>query len=161
MFRLSALLLLTLSFFSLPLFADLLDNPFAMPRYSLEYNERRDPFKDAENAMLFAQQTNRHVLIEIGGNWCQWCHVLDQFIREHDDVAQQLQTNFVLLKVNVSDANKNTEFMAELPPVDGYPYVFITDAKGDIKFAGDLTPLLDKNTFSRKLFLAFLDRWKP
>lgn len=141
--------------------ADLLDNPFAMPRYSLEYDEDRDPYKDSANAMQFAAQTERRVLIEIGGDWCGWCHVLDQFIRDHDDVANFLQNHFVLLKVNVSDANKNEKFMAELPAVDGYPYVFITDPDGTIHYAGDLTALAADGNFVEEKFMAFLKQWQP
>ncbi len=135
-------------------------NPFAIPRYSIEYSPSRDPFIDGENALLYAKQTNRKVLIEIGGDWCQWCHILDQFINDHPHVKQTLYDHFILLKVNVSEANKNKKFMSSMPEVDGYPHVYITNTKGSILFSGDLSPLLEKGTFSEQRFLEFLNKWK-
>lgn len=153
----SIILLLTLitSFTTL---ADL--NPFSIPRYSIEYDPYSDPSIDGTNALLYAKQTNRKVLIEVGGDWCQWCHILDKFITDHPQIKTTLYDNFVILKVNVSDDNKNKEFMSSMPKVDGYPHVYITDIKGSIDFSGDLSPLLKKGKFSEKLFLEFLNRWK-
>lgn len=135
-------------------------NPFLVPEYSLEYNTNSDPSVDGINALLYAKQTDRRVLIEVGGNWCQWCHILDEFINEHPQVKTSLTSKFVVLKVNVSDENKNEEFMSDMPPVDGYPHIYITDTKGSIKFSGDLSSLLKRGKFSEDLFLEFLDRWK-
>ena len=135
-------------------------NPFSIPRYSIEYDSTSNPSIDGKNALLYAKQTHRKVLIEVGGDWCQWCHILDEFIADHPEVKTILYDHFVILKVNVSDDNKNKEFMSSMPEVDGYPHVYITDEKGSIKFSGDLSPLLKKGKFSEKLFLEFLNRWK-
>ncbi len=135
-------------------------NPFSIPRYSIEYDPSSDPSIDGKNALIYAKQTNRKVLIEVGGDWCQWCHILDEFIVDHPEVKTTLYDHFVILKVNVSEGNKNKEFMSSMPDVDGYPHVYVTDQKGSIKFSGDLSPLLEKSAFSEKLFLEFLNRWK-
>lgn len=135
-------------------------NPFSIPRYSTEYSPASDPFVDGKNALLYAKQTDRNILIEVGGNWCQWCHILDQFINDHPDVKQTLYDHFVLLKINVSDKNKNEKFMSSMPEVDGYPHIYITDTKGSIKFSGDLSPMLEKGKFSEKKFLKYLNKWK-
>ena len=135
-------------------------NPFSIPLYSVEYDPYSDPAVDGTNALLYAKQTDRKVLIEVGGDWCQWCHILDEFIVDHPEVKTTLYDNFVILKVNVSEDNKNKKFMSSMPEVDGYPHVYITDIKGSIKFSGDLSPLLKKGKFSEKLFLEFLNRWK-
>ena len=135
-------------------------NPFSIPRYSIEYDPSGDPAVDGVNALLYAKQTNRKVLIEVGGKWCQWCHILDEFIADNPEVKTTLYDHFVILKVNVSETNKNKKFMSSMPEVDGYPHVYITDEKGSIKFSGDLSPLLEKDNFSGKLFLEFLNRWK-
>ncbi len=135
-------------------------NPFSIPRYSIEYDPSNDPSVDGTNALLYAKQTDRKVLIEVGGNWCQWCHILDKFIVDHPEVKTALYNNFVILKVNVSEENKNKGFMSSMPEVDGYPHVYITDEKGSITYSGDLSPLLKRGKFSEKLFLEFLNRWK-
>lgn len=146
-------------FVSTSCFADN-ENPFLIPRYSIEYDPDRDPFADGQNALEYAQQTQRNVMIEVGGDWCQWCHILDQFINDHAKVKTFLHDNYVLLKVNVSDANKNEAFMSSMPAVGGYPHLFITNSTGSIIFSGDLSPMLNKGKFSEKLFLEFLERWQ-
>lgn len=152
----SLTILLITSFTTLA--ADL--NPFSIPRYSVEYDPSSNPSVDGENALIYAKQTNRKVLIEVGGDWCQWCHILDEFIVDHPEVKTALYDHFVILKVNVSEENKNIGFMSSMPEVDGYPHVYITNEKGSISFSGDLSPLLKRGKFSEKLFLEFLNRWK-
>ncbi len=135
-------------------------NPFSLPKYSTEYDPDRDPFEDGHNALAYAKQTHRKVMIEVGGDWCRWCHILDEFINTHPKVKMTLHQNYVLLKVNVSDANNNEKFLSTMPRIDGYPHVFITDNQGSIQFSGDLSPLLENGKFSEQRFLEFLNRWK-
>jgi thioredoxin-related protein len=54
-----------------------------LPAYSRVYDESRDPIVDGREALKLAQETQRKVLIEVGGDWCSWCHVLDGFIKAH------------------------------------------------------------------------------
>ncbi len=136
------------------------DNPFSIPRYSTEYDPDRDPFKDGRNALKLAKQTDRKVMIEVGGNWCQWCHILDEFLENHPETKRILQENFVVMKVNVSDENRNEKFFSSMPEIDGYPHVYITDINGSIVFSDDLSSLVVNGDFSEKRFLEFLNRWK-
>ena len=48
-----------------------------LPKYSKVYDEKSDPGKDANAAIKLAQETQRNVLIEIGGNCCSWCKKMD------------------------------------------------------------------------------------
>ena len=48
-----------------------------LPAYSQGYDPARDPFSDGRAALRLAMETRRKVLIEVGGDWCSWCHVLD------------------------------------------------------------------------------------
>ena len=51
-----------------------------LPEYSKVYDDQRNPFDDANAALALAKKTDRNVLIEIGGNWCTWCHKMDAFL---------------------------------------------------------------------------------
>ena len=72
----------------------------ALPLYSQIYDDKRDPFKDAVAAINLAKATHRNVLIEIGGNWCTWCHKMDSFLADNQDIYKILHQNFVLLKTS-------------------------------------------------------------
>ncbi|SEL41072.1 Thioredoxin-like [Colwellia chukchiensis] len=131
-----------------------------LPAYSQVYDDTRDPFKDAQAAIALAQQTQRNVLIEIGGNWCTWCHKMDAFLEKHPKVYQALHDNYVLLKINVSDSNDNQAFMASLPPVLGYPHMYVSTNSGQLLLSKDTAELLDNLEYSVEHWLAFLAQWK-
>ena len=130
-----------------------------LPEYSKIYDDQRNPFKDATAALALAKETNRQVLIEIGGNWCSWCHKMDTFLSNNPDVYQALHANYVLLKISVSDSNANEEFMMGLPPVLGYPHMYVSSANGKMLLSKDTAELLAGNNYSKDNWLAFLNKW--
>lgn len=130
-----------------------------LPIYSKVYDDTRDPFKDAAAALTLAQQTNRQVLIEIGGNWCSWCKKMDTFLINNPTVYGALHNQYVLLKINVSDSNENDAFMKSLPPVLGYPHMYVSTAQGKMILSKDTAELLNDNNYSKTKWLTFLDTW--
>ena len=131
-----------------------------LPDYSTGYDPTRDAFSDGRHAIQLAASTNRKVLIEVGGDWCAWCHVLDQFLHNNQDVQQQLHDTFVMLKVNVSETNDNAEFLRAFPKPLGYPHMYITDHNGKILWSQDTAEFLQQGKYSRQRMLAFISRWK-
>ncbi|MBI3188533.1 MAG: thioredoxin family protein [Gammaproteobacteria bacterium] len=132
----------------------------ALPDYSTRYDPARDVFSDGRAAIQLAASTNRKVLIEVGGDWCAWCHVLDQFLHNNQDVQQQLHDTFVMLKVNVSETNDNAEFLRAFPKPLGYPHMYITDNNGKILWSQDTAEFLQQGKYSRQRMLDFIARWK-
>lgn len=131
-----------------------------LPIYSKIYDDTRDPIADAKAAIELAGKTGRHVLIEIGGNWCTWCHKLDAFLEKNPDIYQQLHETFVLLKVNVSDSNENEKFMAAMPPVLGYPHMYVSTGQGKLVLSKDTADFLDNGNYSRQQFEQFFQYWQ-
>ncbi|REL34040.1 DUF255 domain-containing protein [Thalassotalea euphylliae] len=132
-----------------------------LPLYSKVYDDKRDPFKDAVAAIKLAKASNRNVLIEIGGNWCTWCHKMDAFLEKNPDIYNKLHQEFVILKVNVSDSNENEAFMKGLPPVLGYPHMYVSTAAGKMVLSKDTAELQEDGKYSRENWLSFIDQWKP
>ena len=131
-----------------------------LPAYSQHYDPARDPFADGRAALKLARDTHRRVLIEVGGDWCRWCHVLDKFLDENQQLREQLHRHFVILKVNVSDENDNAEFMAGFPKPLGYPLMYINEADGTIIFSKDTADLQENSRYSVQRFQQFIDKWK-
>jgi len=130
-----------------------------LPKYSKVYDDKSDPFSDASAALALAKASNRQVLIEIGGNWCSWCHKMDSFLAKNEDIYRTLHNQYVLLKINVSDSNENQAFMDSLPPVLGYPHMYVSTADGKMILSKDTAELLDGNNYSRENWLTFLEKW--
>ncbi|WP_286233969.1 thioredoxin family protein [Thalassotalea sediminis] len=152
-----AIALMTVSSSLAIAFAKSLNN---LPAYSQGYDEARNPFDDARAAIKLATDTERNILIEIGGNWCVWCQKMDVFLIKNPDVYRALHQQFVLLKINVSEHNDNNDFLKSLPPVVGYPHIFVSTGKGKVMLSKDTGEFIDTNgEHSRAAWLTFIDNW--
>lgn len=133
--------------------------PGDLPEYSIRYDPQRDPFQDGRDAIKLADATHRRVLIEVGGDWCSWCHVLDRFLEQNPDIKQKMHQTFVMLKVNVSDSNDNNQFLAAFPRPLGYPHMYIAEKNGNILLSKDTADFLSNGKYSRQRFLDFFSQW--
>ena len=134
---------------------------YELPTYSVIYDDKRDPFKDATNAISLARETQRNIIIEIGGNWCVWCQKMDVFLEKNPDIYQALHNQYVLLKINVSDTNENEAFMKSLPPVLGYPHIYVSTGAGKMLLSKDTGEFLDDDgEHSRNAWLTFIEQWQ-
>lgn len=143
------------------LFFVLLQTAFAeqLPVYSLDYDPNRNAMQDGRDAIKLASSTQRRILIEVGGDWCKWCHVLDRFLNNNAEIKKQLHQTFVLLKVNVSDENDNREFLKVFPRVLGYPHVYVTESNGKLLLSKDISQFFVNGEYSVKRFKAFFKRF--
>ena len=128
--------------------------------YSTQYDSKRDPFADGRAAIALATKTNRRILIEVGGDWCKWCHILDKFIQSDVEIKEALERTFVVLKVNVSDENSNEKFLSAFPKALGYPHMYITESDGRVVHSQDTAKFLVNLKYSKRKFLAFLKDWE-
>jgi thioredoxin-related protein len=107
----------------------------------MKYDAKADPRADLQAALARASKEGKNVLMDVGGEWCSWCHRMDRFLADNSDLGALLAKNYVLVKVNFSDENKNEAFLARYPKIDGYPHLFVLDATGKLlesKNTGDL-----------------------
>ena len=103
-----------------------------LPDYSQGYDERRDPAKDLAAATIRAQQEDKQVLLLVGGEWCSWCQEMNRFLDREPALASQFNQTFVVVKVNVSKANKNAPFLKAYPEYLGVPHFYVLDARGKL-----------------------------
>jgi thioredoxin-related protein len=130
--------------------------------FSIVYDPARDPYADLEAAMLLAQTQNKRILLEVGGDWCIWCSILERFIDAHPEVEELLDANYVVVKVNVSDENDNFDFLSQFPEVAGYPHLFVLENDGSLLHSqntGDLEQ--DESNYDIGKVTQFLTEWAP
>ena len=132
----------------------------SLPDYSKIYDPARDPFKDGAEAIALAKQSNRRILIEVGGEWCKWCKVLDSFLEKNPDIKERLHITFVMLKINVSDENNNNDFLKAFPKTLGYPHMYVAEKNGSVLWSQDTAEFLVKGQYSRQQFTDFFNRWE-
>jgi len=108
-----------------------------------KFDPARDPAKDVAAAAVQAKAQGKRVLVDVGGEWCKWCHILDRFFEAHPDLDAQRERGYVLVKVNWSPENKNAAFLSRWPAIKGYPHLFVLDATGRLLQSQDTSALED------------------
>jgi thioredoxin-related protein len=106
-------------------------SPPAPPKVA-SYDATRDPAKDLQGAMALATKTNKKVLLEVGGDWCVYCNIMDQTFVRHPELQKLRDSNFVTVKVNYSKENPNEVFLSHYPKIEDYPHFFVLDSKGTL-----------------------------
>ena len=129
------------------------------------FDPARDPAADLATAMVEAKRGNKRIVLDVGGQWCVWCHLMDDFIEGDAEVRRLRDASFVWMKVNFSEDNENTAFLAQYPEIKGYPHLFVLDANGALlhsQFTGELElPKEQGRGYDRARFLAFMKDWAP
>ena len=125
------------------------------------FDPARDSFKDLAAAKAEARSSGRRILLDVGGNWCPWCHKLHAFWTAQSAVTAQRDRSFVFLLVNFSPENKNAEFLGQYPKVKGFPHFFVLDAQGVLLHSQDTGELEQEAGYSAEKIGAFLKAWKP
>jgi thioredoxin-related protein len=129
------------------------------PFFETPYDEAVDPFAQLNAAKRVAMDEDKLILLDVGGEWCICCHRLDDFFKENPEVAAYLTANYVPVKINYSVDNKNETFLATLPPIEGYPHIFVLDAKGALVHSQNTGDLEEGKGHSKEKIMAFLKKW--
>ncbi len=125
------------------------------------YDPARDAAKDIQQAVAEAGRTHRNVLMEIGGNWCSWCRYFEEFYANHSDLREFRDKNYVLVRVNFSEENKNEAVIGKYGKVTGYPHIFILDSDGKLLHSEDTSELEQGRGYSELAMKTFLEKWAP
>ncbi len=126
-----------------------------------KFDPSRDAAADIKNAVAEAKRSGRRVLLDVGGDWCIWCHRLDTLFIQNPDLAEFMHKNYVVVKVNWSRENKNEEVLSHYPKIPGYPHLFVLDENGNLLKSQDTGELESGKHHDREKVLAFLKRWAP
>jgi len=132
---------------------------FAQDNGRIKFDSTRNPEKDIEETIKEAQKTNRRIILDVGGEWCIWCHRIDEFIEKNSEIKDFINKKFIVLKDNFSEENKNEKFLSQYPKVEGYPHFFVLSKKGKL-LQSQNTGLLEKEkSYDAEKFTKFLKKW--
>ena len=127
------------------------------------YDVKADAKADIAAAVKKAKAENKHVFLQIGGNWCGWCLKFNKLVTENDTLRTAVDKNYVVVHVNYSPENKNEKLLASLgyPQRFGFPVFVILDAAGNRLHTQNSEYLEEGNGHSSKKVLQFLKHWAP
>jgi thioredoxin-related protein len=124
-----------------------------------KYSPTRDADKDIRDAVTEAQRTGKRIMLEVGGEWCKWCHIMDAYFDAHPDLTKLRDSNYVTVKINFSDENENKEVLSRYPKIAGYPHIFVLESDGKLLHSQNTAELEKGESYELKNFTGFLTKW--
>lgn len=124
-----------------------------------EYDETRDPAADLQVAVERAQKEGKRILIQVGGEWCGWCKLLDAYIHDHSSVSEIIDAEYLMMKVNWSRENHNEAFLGQYPTIQGYPHIFVLEKDGSFLHSQNTGDLEEERSYNEEVLVGFLKEW--
>lgn len=124
-----------------------------------DYDPRIDPAPVLEVAKAIAKASNRRVLIEVGGDWCSWCHVLDRHVKADANLQRAMAGAFVVMKVYWGFENQNRKLLGSFPKAEGYPHFYVLDADGRLLASQDTAGFEKGEGYDSARLIAFARTW--
>jgi len=123
------------------------------------YDPARDAARDIEAAGVEARRTHKRILVEVGGNWCSWCRLMDRFYQQHAELLALRERHFILVKADYSSENKNKAVFSKFPKIPGTPHIFVLDEDGKLLHSQNTDELEQGQGYNLEKFTAFLKTW--
>ncbi len=129
------------------------------------FDPSRDALQDLQTAEQQARTQHKNILIDVGGNWCPSCIVLDRTLQSDPVLRTLLAQNYVLLHVNWSSDNENKPLLSRYPQAHGYPALYVLSPTGQLVVAED-TSVFEQHpdhgeTYNHASLQAFFSRYGP
>lgn len=131
------------------------------------YDPEADGLQQVADAIHAARADQKHVLLQLGANWCVWCRRLDATLETNRPIQRLLKRHFVVARI---DMNQRDGKKRNLPvndrygnPIEhGYPVLVVLDKEGHLLKVQETGSLEDgKDGHDPEKILAFLRRWAP
>jgi len=127
------------------------------------YNPQADALQELRDAVTEASHTNKHVLVQVGGNWCGWCKLFHELTTTDEELKKFIAENYVVVHLNYSKENENLETLKSLdyPQRFGFPVFVILDGTGKRIHTQSSGYLEEGKGHSQKKVMEFLQQWSP
>ena len=127
------------------------------------YDPEADATADIENAVSKAKREGKHVLLQIGGNWCPWCIRLHEYYTSNQEIKDLMDAHYVTVLVNYSKENRNIDVLHDLgfPQRFGFPVLVVLDPQGNRLHTQDTGLLESGGTYDQKKLMSFFRNWTP
>lgn len=127
------------------------------------YSPEADVSAAITQGIAKAKAENKHLFLQIGGNWCPWCIKFHIFCASDEDIISLMAKSYVPIMVNYSKENRNLAELKKLeyPQRFGFPVFVILDNNGKRIHTQSSAYLEEGEGYSKKKVLDFLKQWTP
>lgn len=125
------------------------------------YNPDENAQRGIASAVQEAKTAGKHVMVEIGGNWCIWCARFNDFVNNDKSLDSLVNSNFVVYHLNYSKENKNNDLLAKygFPQRFGFPVFLVLNEKGDLLHTQSSWYLEAGKSYDKEKATAFFTDW--
>lgn len=131
----------------------------AKPKRAAIYDPDAKADELIASAVRKAKRDRKLVLIEWGGNWCGWCHLLHDTFTKTSGVKELVYEEYELVLI---DSNTNQDLLKEYGGKErqfSYPHLTILDSDGNVLTNQNTEPLEEGKGHSARAVSEFLTRW--
>jgi thioredoxin-related protein len=146
--------------FGLFLFSAVTSSAQDLSKFNL-YKPADNAKAEIEKSVKLAKETGKHVLIQIGGNWCIWCARFNDLVTKDAQLDSAVKTNYIVYHLNYSKENKNLEVLKKykFPQRFGFPVFLILNEKGELLHTQSSWYLEAGKGYDKEKTMAFLNDW--
>ncbi|ADX67420.1 MULTISPECIES: thioredoxin family protein [Weeksella] len=128
------------------------------------YQPEANAEEQINQAIALAKKENKHVFVQIGGNWCPWCLTFNHLLTTNEELKNTLRDHYKVVHLNYSKENKNLPMLAKLrhPERFGFPVFVILDGNGKLLHTQNSAYLENKDGTTGhdpKIVKDFLEAW--
>jgi thioredoxin-related protein len=138
-------------------------NLFAQTEPVRIYNPDADAKADIAAALKQAKAENKHVMLQVGGNWCPWCVKLHNFIATDSQIDSLLKADYVTVMVNVDKEKdkRNYDLLASYgnPQRFGFPVLVVLNQEGERIHTQDSWYLELDKSYDKEKLMQFYRMW--
>ncbi|WP_461638109.1 thioredoxin family protein [Labilibaculum euxinus] len=127
------------------------------------YDQSLNGKEEIAKAVSKAKKEGKHVLLQIGGNWCPWCIKMHNYLSTDTTLNKLVEDNYIFLEVNYSKENKNLDALAELgyPQRFGFPVMIVLNGEGERLHTQNTGNLEQDKAYNFEKVKSFLYNWRP
>lgn len=135
------------------------------------YNEDINPIEQIDQAIVKAKAEDKHVVCQVGGNWCIWCLRFADFITKDTSISQFIDENFVYIHVNYNPKKSEGEAKAQQAAAlmkrlnncgrFGFPVFVVLDHEGNVIHIQDSSFLEEGEGYDKEKVMRFFKNWTP
>jgi len=127
------------------------------------YNPEANAREDIAAAVKQAKAENKHVLLQIGGNWCPWCVKLHELEASDHKIDSLMNADYVRVMVNIPREKDKRDYellsTLENPQRFGFPVLVILNQDGQRIHTQDSWYLEQDKDYDLEKLLQFFKMW--
>lgn len=125
------------------------------------YKPEENAKEGIASAVKKAKDAGKHVLVQIGGNWCIWCARFNEFVTNDKSLDSLVNNNYIVYHLNYSKENKNNDLLTkyDFPQRFGFPVFLVLNEKGSLLHTQTSWYIESGKSYDKEKVTAFFNDW--